>query len=161
MKLMRVLPLLISLALPGCRGHGAEGLPLPSPMDMSALQRPRTPNTALAAPAGFIPEPDLVTPKYDVPPERLYAAIRAVALAQPRTYLQIAFDDRMQADFVARSLVWNFPDLITVQVRPDSTLILWSRSVYGESDLGVNKKRLRAWLAALDQALGRPAPGRL
>jgi uncharacterized protein (DUF1499 family) len=151
---MRLLPaLLLGLVLSGCRGEGAKGLPVPPRMDFSHLERPSSPNTALAAPAGFVPTPDIVTRRYDVPPEKLFAAIRAVALAQPRTYLQIAYDDKMQAHFVARSLIWNFPDLIAVQVRPDSTLILWSRSVYGESDLGVNKKRLRTWLAALDEAL--------
>jgi hypothetical protein len=31
--------------------------------------------------------------------------------------------------------------------------VLWSRSVYGRSDLGVNRARLTAWLAALDAAL--------
>jgi uncharacterized protein (DUF1499 family) len=150
---MRFLPLLIGLLLAGCRGHGAEGLPVPPAMDMSTLKRPASPNTALAAPAGFQPPPDIVTPRYDVPPARLYAAIRAVALAQTRTYLQVAYDDRLQVDFVARSALFNFPDLITVQVNPDSTLIVWSRSVYGESDLGVNNKRVRAWLDALDTAL--------
>jgi hypothetical protein len=151
---MRLLPaLLLGLVLSGCRGEGAEGLPVPPPMDFAHLVRPRTSNTALAAPAGFTPTPDIVTRRYDVPPEKLFAAIRAVALAQPRTYLQIAYDGRLQAHFVARSLIWNFPDLIAVQVQPDSTLILWSRSVYGESDLGVNRKRLRTWLAALDEAL--------
>ena len=34
-----------------------------------------------------------------------------------------------------------------------SDLIIWSRSVYGESDLGVNRKRVAAWLDALDKIL--------
>ena len=88
-----------------------------------------------------------------MPPQQLYAAVRRVALAQPRSFAHIAYDDRLQAHFVARSAVFNFPDLIAVQVTPESDLILWSRSVYGESDLGVNRKRLLAWLAALDTAL--------
>jgi len=43
-----------------------------------------------------------------------------------------------------------------VQVTPESGLILWSRSIYGRSDFGVNKARLEAWLAALDAKLGAP-----
>ncbi len=148
--------LLLGLVLPGCSGHGAEGVPVPPPMDMTHLTRPATANTALAAPAGFSPAPDIVTHAYAVPPERLYAAIRTVAAAQPRTYPQVAYDDRMQAHFVARSAVFNFPDLIAAQVQPDSTLILWSRSVYGAGDLGVNRRRLTAWLAALDATLAAP-----
>jgi hypothetical protein len=150
---MRFLALLLGLVLPACSGKGPEGLPVPPPMDMTAIVRPSSSNTALAAPAGFRPAPDLVTRRYDVPPARLYEAIRRVALAQPRTWLQVAYDDRLQAHFVARSAVFNFPDLIAVQVNPDRTLVLWSRSVYGEGDFGVNRKRLQAWLAALDAAL--------
>jgi len=40
-----------------------------------------------------------------------------------------------------------------MQVNSDSTLVLWSRSVYGRSDLGVNRRRLTAWLGALDTTL--------
>jgi uncharacterized protein (DUF1499 family) len=58
---------------------------------------------------------------------------------------------------VVRSAVFNFPDLVTAQVAPDgenaSTLILYSRSVYGRSDFGVNRKRLLSWLAAFDASL--------
>jgi hypothetical protein len=151
----RLLVLLLGLVLPGCSGHGAEGLPVPPPMDFSRLVRPATPNTALAAPAGFVPAPDIVTARRALAPAALYAAIRRVAASQPRTYLHVAYADRLQAHYVARSAVFNFPDLIAVQVLPDSTLILFSRSVYGRSDFGVNRKRLERWLAALDAELGR------
>ena len=88
-----------------------------------------------------------------MPPDRLFAAIRQVADSQPRSFLQVAYPERLQAHYVLRSDWFNFPDLVTVQVTPDSRLILWSRSVYGRSDLGVNKARLIAWLAALDRVL--------
>jgi uncharacterized protein (DUF1499 family) len=146
----------LALFLSGCSGHGAEGLPVPPPLDFSHLVRPATPNTALAAPAGFVPVPDIVTRRYDVPPAKLYALVKQVALAQNRTWLQVAYDPRLQAHFVARSAVFNFPDLIAAQVNPDGTLVLWSRSVYGAGDLGVNRRRLRAWLAALDRAVAQP-----
>jgi uncharacterized protein (DUF1499 family) len=151
--LMRLFALLVGLLLPACSGEGAQGLPVAPPLDAANIQRPSTLNTALAGPAGFSPAPDITTRRYDVSPDKLYAAIRRVAEAQPRTYLQVAYDERLQAHYVARSAVFNFPDLIAVQVNPDATLILWSRSVYGQSDLGVNRKRLTAWLTALDQTL--------
>ena len=81
----------------------------------------------------------------------------AAAASQPRTFL--AFDDRtrLQAQFVARSAWFNFPDLIVAQVNaagPDaSTLVLYSRSVYGYGDFGVNRARVTTWLAALDRTL--------
>ena len=149
----RLVPALVGLLLSACSGHGPDGLPVPPPMDFSHIERPGTPNTALAAPAGFVPAPDIVTRHYDVPADRLYAAVKRVAMEQPRTYLQIAYDDRRQAHFVARSAVFNFPDLIAFQVADDGTLILWSRSVYGKSDIGVNRRRLAAWLSVLDAAL--------
>ena len=154
---MRAVAVLLGLVLPGCGGHGAEGLPVPAPMDVARLRRPATPNTALAAPSDFDPAPDLVTPPYPVPPRRLYEAVRRVAQAQPRTYPHAAYDDRLQAHYVVRSRVFNFPDLVAVQAQDGegagARLVLWSRSVYGHSDFGVNRARLRAWLGALDAAL--------
>jgi len=149
----RLLPLLLALVLPGCQGTGAEGLEPPVQIDMARLVRPASPNTALAAPAGFSPPPDIVTPAYAVDADRLFAAVRAVALAQPRTFAHGDFATTRQAHYVARSALLNFPDLIAVQVTPESGLILWSRSIYGRSDFGVNRARLAAWLAALDGAL--------
>ncbi|HEX4261915.1 MAG TPA: DUF1499 domain-containing protein [Acetobacteraceae bacterium] len=156
---MTLLAMLLGLVLPACGQAGAAGVPAPTPIDFAHLVRPASPNTALAAPASFSPKPDLVTPAYPLTPETLFARARAVAQSEPRTYLQAAFPDRMQADYVARSAVFNFPDLVTVQVLPanDGTarLVLWSRSVYGRSDFGVNRKRLTTWIAALD-----PTPAR-
>lgn len=145
--------MLIGLIFPACAGHGTQRLPPAQFLDVAHIVRPSTPNTALAAPAGFKPPPDIVTPRYGLPPAELYRLIRTTALAQPRTFLHAEFADRMQIHFVARSRIMNFPDLVTAQVQPDSTLILWSRSVYGHSDLGVNRARLTAWLAAVDAAL--------
>jgi uncharacterized protein (DUF1499 family) len=154
---------LIGLVLPACAATGAGGLPVPAPMDMARIERPATPNTALAGPIGngtrATPTPDIFAPVYSVPAARLFAAVNAVAAAQPRTFLAVSYPDRLQGHWVARSAVFNFPDLIAAEVQPNgpdaSTLILYSRSVYGRSDLGVNQSRLRAWLAALDATLGR------
>ncbi len=150
---MKPLPLLLGLLLPAC-GSGTDGVATPPPMDMAGLVRPRTPNTALAAPAGFIPTPDVVTPVYPQPAAGLFAAICDVAARQPRTFKQVAYADRLQAHFVARSALLGFPDLVTIAAAPhgagSATLVIWSRSVYGRSDLGVNRKRVDAWLAALD-----------
>ncbi len=153
---MSLVTFLVGLLLPACGFEGAQGLPPPALMDMTTLHRPDTPNTALAAPDGFVPKPDIVTHAYAVPPARLYAAVRAVAAAQPRTYAAADYPAQMQVHYVARSAFFNFPDLITAQVNPDSTLILWSRSVYGRSDLGVNRKRVEAWLAALEAEVTHP-----
>jgi uncharacterized protein (DUF1499 family) len=154
---MNPLAWLVGLILPACGFPAAQGLPTPALMDVSAIVRPSSPNTALAAPAGFNPTPDIQTPLYPVSADRLFALIQQVAQAQPRTFQAAAFPDRFQVHYVARSAAFNFPDLIMVQVReqgPDSSgLILYSRSVYGHSDLGANRKRAEAWLADLQAKL--------
>ncbi len=152
---------LIGLILPACGFPAAEGLPMPTPMDIAQILRPASPNTALAAPEGFKPPPDTVTPSYPVRADRLFAQIQAVALSQPRTYQAAVYTDRLQAHYVARSALFNFPDLIMVQVTKagadSSTLIMYSRSVYGGSDLGVNRQRVATWLSALQTKIPLPS----
>ena len=154
---MNPLAWLIGLILPACGFPAAEGLPPAQPIDVAHIVRPSTPNTALAAPDGFAPLPDLATPHYPVPPDRLFALVGEVAASQPRTFTAAIYPAQLQGQYVARSAIFNFPDLIMVQVQPDgadgSGLIVYSRSVYGQSDLGVNRKRIVAWLAALQAKL--------
>ena len=150
---MSPLAWLLGLFLPACAASGAAGLPAPMLIDMKHLTRPASPNSALAAPADSQPAPDVVTPRFPVPAPRLYDILLAVAAQQPRTFLAAQYVTELQAQFVARSAVLNFPDLISAQVAEAgpgaSTLILYSHSVYGYSDFGVNRKRLGTWLAAI------------
>jgi uncharacterized protein (DUF1499 family) len=152
---------MIGLLLPACGFPAAEGLPTPSLMDTAQIVRPASPNSALAAPEGFNPPPDIVTPSYPLQADRLFAEIEAVAAGQPRTYLAASYPDRLQAHYVARSALFNFPDLIMVQVTPvspdSSTLIIYSRSVYGQSDLGVNRRRVDTWIGALQTRIPPPS----
>ena len=154
---MNPLAWLIGLVLPACGFPAAEGLPTPPRMDVTHIVRPASPNTALAAPDGFSPPADIVTPRYKVPADQLFVLVRDVAAGQPRTYQAALYPDQLQADYVARTAVLNFPDLIMVQVLKDgadsSGLIVYSRSVYGRSDFGVNRKRVETWLAALQKKL--------
>ena len=154
---MNPLAWFVGLVLPACGFPGAQGLPTPRPMDTAQIVRPASPNTALAAPDGFSPKPDVVTPVYKVPPDRLFAIVRQAAASQPRTYEAAAFPGQFQVHYVVRSTLLNFPDLVTAQIQPNgadgSALILYSRSVYGYGDLGVNRKRVVTWLAAIDSDL--------
>ena len=160
-EIMTPLAWLIAFVLPACGAAGAGGLPTPALLDMSHIQRPASPNTALAAPAGTEPAPDIVTPVFPVAPPHLYDAVLAVATEQPRTFLAAAYPAERQAHFVARSAWFNFPDLVTAQIgdggRETSTLVLYSRSVYGRSDMGVNRRRVAAWLAALQTKINHPS----
>jgi len=156
---MTPLAWIVGLLLPAYGASGANGLPVPAPMDMAHLHRPDSRNTALAAPAGTAPAPDIAPPAYPVPATRLLQAVTDVTLAQSRTFPAATYPAGRQIHFVARSVWVNFPDLVTAQVDelgPDaSTLTLYSRSVYGYSDLGVNRQRLNAWLDALQTTINR------
>ncbi len=144
---------LVAFLLPACGVAGAGGVPTPVLLDLAHIQRPASPNTALAAPLGAETAPDIVTPVFPLSPARLYDAVIAMAAGQPRTYLAAAYPVQRQAHFVVRSAWFNFPDLVTAQIgdagQETSTLVLYSRSVYGYSDLGANRQRLNAWLAAV------------
>jgi hypothetical protein len=113
---MTLLARLLGFLLPACGAAGAGGLPTPMLLDMTHIQRPASPNTALAGPAETDPAHDIVTLAFAVPALHLYEAVIAVALAQPRTFLAAAYPAERQVHFVARSAWLNFPDLITAQI---------------------------------------------
>jgi uncharacterized protein (DUF1499 family) len=157
---MTPLAWLVGLALPACAAAGAQGLPQPQAFDMGRIERPSSPNTALAGPAGFAPTPDVETPTFEVPAARLRDAVLAVAATQPRTFLAADHAAQRQIHWVVRSAIFNFPDLVTAQItdagQDRSTLVLYSRSVYGYSDLGANRQRLNTWLAAVQTKINHP-----
>ncbi len=132
----------------------------PASGDISELRRPASPNTYLAGPAGFVLGPDLPTRRYDVPPDRLFATVREVIMAQPRTTALAVDLDRLRADYVVRSRIFRFPDVVLVQVLPTADgrgdLVLYSYSLKGHYDFGVNRSRVATVLAALDAALAQP-----
>jgi uncharacterized protein (DUF1499 family) len=156
---MNPLAWLLGFVLPACGFSGAQGVPAPPPTDLTRIVRPASPNSALVGPPASDPAPDIAAPVLPVPPEALGEAVRRVALAQPRTFLLAEYPDQRQLHFVARSALLNFPDVVAVQVLPaegGSTLVLYSRSLYGYSDFGVNRRRAETWLAALRVATGQP-----
>lgn len=150
-----LLPRLLAQAYPACAFEGAGGLPPPQPLDFATLKRPRPKNACLAAPPGMHVLPDILTRLRNASPARVFEALCEVADESPRTTRHGLFPRLMQAHYVARSAVLNLPDLIAIQVTPDSMPLLYSRSVYGSMDFGVNRRRLVAWLTELDSKLER------
>ena len=130
-------------------------MPTPERIDFVTLTKPRTPNTFLMAPEGLCKNAkiDAVAPAYGVAAAKLRQEFLRVAIAQPRVAHTFADEMGLYDDFVARSLVFRFPDLISVKfldVKGGATLALYSRSVYGRSDLGVNRARTLAWLTQVN-----------
>jgi uncharacterized protein (DUF1499 family) len=98
------------------------------------------------------PDTSPAAPRYARSPVELAALFDAVALATPRVRRLAGSAEAGFVTYVQRSRVFGFPDFISVRFLPaegGATLAIWSRARYGRSDLGVNGKRVAAWLEAL------------
>jgi uncharacterized protein (DUF1499 family) len=129
----------------------------PFPLDFSTLVPDSRPRRWLVLPEGLkaSAEPDQSSPVFAVAPAALLDAFKAFALEQPR--VQLVREGEGQVELVQRSKVFRFPDYITVEAfeaEGGSALAIYSRAVIGYSDIGVNRKRITAWLEALKAQLG-------
>lgn len=80
--------------------------------------------------------------------QALLARLDAVALATPRTVRLAGTVAEGRITWVTRSALWGFPDYTTAEVQADG-LVIHARLRFGQSDIGVNAARLRAWKAEL------------
>jgi hypothetical protein len=128
-------------------------------IDFGTLQRGPDPNQYLLCPKGMCTaETDGEAPVFDVPIEQLQVAWDEMLAEQPRLQVLRREVTNMQIDYVQRSRLLRFPDLVTVRFVPiddaHSTLAIFSRSVYGKGDMGVNRIRVEEWLARLKAKVG-------
>jgi len=121
-------------------------------VDFLLLKRPTTPNSFLACPKDFYSlTSDKETPifKYTLN-DAIYAWDQIISQLE-RTNEIIKLARNNQKTYVQRSLIMGYPDIITVQFEKISIettgITLYSRSQYGYSDLGVNKKRVTELLS--------------
>ena len=124
-------------------------------VDPSTARPSGKPNEHLVAPPGTTAAPtDAQTRLYSESPRDLLARFDAIARTQPRTKLVAGDLDGLMITYVQRSRIVGFPDYLTVKAvagEGGAGLIVWSRSRYGRSDFGVNRARVEAWLATLEQ----------
>jgi uncharacterized protein (DUF1499 family) len=96
-------------------------------------------------------------PVFEIPVEQLSAGWRRMLAARPRVALLAERADGQQLDYVQRSARFRFPDIITVRfvatAPARSSLAIYSRSIYGRRDFGVNRARVEAWLDRLCETL--------
>lgn len=127
--------------------------------DFVTLKKARTPNSFLMAPDGLCQQSrvDEVPAVYGVTPQKLRQAFLKVAKAQPRVVHDDAGDASLYDELTVRSALFGFPDLVSIQFLDvkggKSTLAIYSRSVYGRSDLGVNRARTMAWIRLVNDAV--------
>lgn len=85
-------------------------------------------------------------------PAEALARLDAVAMASPRTYRFSGSVAQGLITWETRSLVFGFPDYTTASVQlvdGKARLAILARLRFGESDFGVNARRLAQWLARL------------
>ena len=138
----------------------AFGPAIDTPIEFETFARGPRPNQYLVCPPHLCTaKTDATSPVYEVPRDVLRQAWLALMAAQPRVAHVGTSSNADQYDFIQRSKWLRFPDTITVKFidlqEGQSTLAIYSRSHYGYSDLGVNRKRIESWLESLDQHLAK------
>jgi uncharacterized protein (DUF1499 family) len=138
-------------------GRGARGLPPAEPVDFRSLVLPRSPNACLATPAGAHPAAHLATPPLPAAVATAWPVLRRFGEGFPRTFSLAEWPERRQAQWVERSRRIGFPDVIAAELAegPEgfAQLFLYSRSLFGWSDFGANRRRVQAWIEGFDAAL--------
>jgi uncharacterized protein (DUF1499 family) len=123
-------------------------------VDPVTAPTPATPNSwRIAAPGQDPGAAGQMSAVYRASPAELMAAFQKVALSQPHTELLSGSAEEGFVTFVQRTPLVRYPDYISVRAVDlgdgTSALSVLSRSRFGKSDMGVNKARMEAWLAAL------------
>ena len=136
---------------------------------VSAIEDPTSvtpsghPNSYLLCPeAVCAARPDGISPNFDQARAELEQAWLALMDEQPRVDVVAEDPARQLYLFRQRSAVFGFPDLISVRfldADDGSTLAVYSRSVYGYYDFGVNRRRVEDWVARLQARLGQASGG--
>lgn len=130
------------------------------PVHFSSLVLKPTPNQFLVCRVEYCAaKPHMLSPTYGVPAEELKKHWVRLIADQPGIDAQVVETQSGQLTYIQRSELMRYPDSITVEFLPlgegQSKLAIYSRSHYGKSDLGVNEKRIKAWLTTLEAGLQR------
>ena len=141
---------IITLVLTSCT-QSVKPLPL---VQFDHLILPTSPNYCLATltPQG---KRQFLAPSFNFSAEKLRAIVMQLVQQQPR--VKLLQQTKNQLQYVQRSALFRFPDIIDIRFIPidkqQSRLLLYSRSLYGYSDFGVNCKRLNYWIKLLQTHL--------
>jgi len=125
-------------------------------VDPGATARSERPNDYLIAPPGAsAAQADGTAGTYDMPAKDLLFLFDAVARPSDGVRVVAGSIDDLWITYVQRSAVFGFPDYISVkaiETQDGASLVIWSRSRFGHSDMGVNRRRIDAWLAQMGRA---------
>jgi uncharacterized protein (DUF1499 family) len=123
-------------------------------VDFERLKLKPSPNQHLVCPPDFCAaDANAESPISQEPLESLKARWFKLMQRQPRTELVLSDPDKQQFTYRVKTALIHFPDDVTVRFIPlddkRSTLAIYSRSHYGYSDLGENRRRIEDWLREL------------
>ena len=130
-------------------------------IDFATLQRRDTPNDALACRAEFCAaKADIEAPVFARPAQEMFRVVEA-AVARERDLQEIASDAAQGTlRYVQRSRLMRYPDTINVKVvdlpGSGSSVLIYSRSQLGRSDMGVNRARIERWMGLIAAATSLP-----
>lgn len=126
--------------------------------DPLTAAKPETPNSYRVAPLSATATADDEAPEFQASVDELSVAFDEVALGDSRVKVLSGSAAAGHVTYVQRSALFAFPDYVSVRfLEADggkSTLAVFSRSRFGQSDLGVNKKRVNRWLDDLSSRVG-------
>ncbi len=125
-------------------------------IDFQDFELPTSPNSYYVAPAKFSQaKPDSISPVYDINIDALHKFWGMMIAEQAR--VKLVAKSQYQFSYVQRTKWLRFPDYVEVKLisvsTQQSTIAIFSRSKYGYSDFGTNKKRVNQWLGLLDDKI--------
>ncbi|WGH78084.1 DUF1499 domain-containing protein [Jannaschia ovalis] len=147
--------LALALGLPVAAAIGVRAAPMPAArwhIDPASGASTGNPNEFRVAPGG-----DMEPVRLDRAPLVVATELDAIALGEPGTEAIAGSLDEGFVTYVQRSRLIGWPDAISVKVEPDgdgARLLIWSRSRFGVSDMGVNRARVERWLDKLGASAG-------
>ncbi len=112
-------------------------------VDPAQAVPPSTPNYALRA--------GDEAPRIPRDPEAVATRLAAVAEADGARLIAGDLAGEGHATYVVRSRIMGFPDAVSIRLHPEgegTRIDIFSRSRFGQSDLGVNAARVTRWIDA-------------
>ena len=127
------------------------------PVDFNELTLPTSPNYYIA----YVHEPyaskrQIKSPVFPVSAEKLNNIWQNVIASQERITLLASHAEEYRYTYQQKTKYLGFPDIINVQIVPlesdsSSSILMLSQSKYGYFDFGVNEKRVKSWLNAMEE----------
>jgi len=124
---------------------------------IAELRPPLPHNAFLACPSGRCAAAGIASPVFEMPWQRLRDYWKRMIAAEPRVVPVEAEADGRRIVLIQHSKMLRFPDIVTVEFIPlgeqRSSVAIYSRARYGRGDFGINRQRVRRWLAQLQHTV--------